>query len=231
MGALYVLMQPSPGCRKAESIPVEPALVMHAEGVMSLIFFLDFTGAALSLLCTIFCVRAHRAAWIFGFLAVLLNIVLYSQKGLFGKVFLDFVYLATTLYGWRRWSPNVDNQLPCINYFSWGERGKLAGVTVLGIILATPLFLHFTPSMNPVVDALMVVLGLTAQWLLCRRMVEVWYVYLLLDGIVAIVQFERSIPFHAILHLIYCGIAIAGMLRWQKMLTYQSQLAPQMSNG
>jgi len=74
----------------------------------------------------------------------------------------------------------------------------------------------------PIIDATIVTLALIAQWLLCRRIFECWHYLLIIDIIILAIQFERSLPFQVLLHLMYCCMAIAGCLQWGKVLVHET---------
>lgn len=76
---------------------------------------------------------------------------------------------------------------------------------------------RFTDSAVPFWDALTTALCIVAYWMLSRKWVEQWLVWLAVDVVTVGLYCYKGIPITAGLYLLYSALAIAGYLRWQRM--------------
>lgn len=185
---------------------------------------LDPIGASLSLLSTFCFVNAKRAAWIVGMLAILVNTTLYFFKGLYGQVALEGVYMVSMVYGLVLWTSSQNENKPTllISRLTPTHGIGLAVLNIVGVTVAWWLLSHFLNSTVPMLDALILCLSLTAQWLLCRKVFECWIVWFVVDAIVVWVHAQKGIPFHSGVHFIYLFLAVAGHFRWKKLMAAES---------
>lgn len=179
---------------------------------------LDFIGASLSLICTYYFTKAQRLAWLLGMIAIAVNSVLYFQKGIYGALLLEGVYFISMIYGWYQWA--TANNRPttlAIRHLQFFEGCLLTVAAVAGIFLLHLALITWTDSDIPLWDATTTILALTAQWLLCRKVLHCWILWFIVDAMIAALQFYKGIPFHSAVHWLYLIMAIMGYYRWQKL--------------
>lgn len=181
--------------------------------------WLDFTGASLSLICTYSFTQGKRYAWLIGIAAIILNFILYWQKGIYGHLLLEIIYLFTMLYGWYHWSAKKSPFLIRTLKFSQGLGYSL--LATVSIPLMAQALMYGINSDIPYWDATTTVLSLLAQWLLCIKVLDCWIVWFVVDALIASLQWHKSIPFHSVLHVLYLAMAVLGFIRWKKL--YQQQ--------
>mgnify|MGYP000713545896 CR=1 FL=1 len=81
----------------------------------------------------------------------------------------------------------------------------------------------------PYLDATTTVLSLIAQWMVCKKIIENWILWFVVDAIYVFLYFYKDIPAHGVLLIIYLGLAVAGFIRWRKLMGKQ-QMALQAEN-
>lgn len=189
--------------------------------------WLDPLGASLSLICTYYFSQAKKVAWALGILAIFLNSILYWQKGIYGYLLLEAVYLVSMIYGWYTWShKNHAGQTRLIRSLKRKEALWLTILALIAIFFLAHL-LKMTDSTIPYWDASTTVLSLLAQWLLCIKVIECWLLWFIVDAMVGGVQFYKGIPFHSAIHWLYLILAIVGFFRWRKLYATQHIAAKQ----
>ncbi len=67
-------------------------------------------------------------------------------------------------------------------------------------------------------DGLIASLSVVATWMLTRKYFELWYVWIVANGIALVVYLAAGLYPTAILFLVYFGMAIAGLTRWRSEL-------------
>ena len=78
---------------------------------------------------------------------------------------------------------------------------------------------YLTDSTVPVADAFTTALSIVGMWMLARKYIEQWLVWIAVDAVCVWLYAYKGIPLYAILYAIYTIIAALGYRRWRKMLT------------
>lgn len=183
-----------------------------------MIKILDIVGALLAFLATVYFVRANPIAWALSLIAISIDTCLYLLKGIYGDATLQAVYLVMCLYGWYEWRFGGKNhaELP-IRTLTAKTTALLILISVCGVSVATFLLKTYTNSTVPYIDAITTVCSLVAQWLLCRKIIENWVLWFIVDSLYVGMYFMKGIPMHALLNIVYLGMAVAGYLNWKKL--------------
>ena len=177
---------------------------------------LDIFGAFTSLLSTYYFIRLDKRAWWVTLLATSLNAVLYWQNGIYADMTLEFFYFLSTFYGWYLWREPENQKSSSIRSLSLKQGSFLIiSVGILFFILEN-LLSTLTNSNVALLDALTTSLSLAAQWLMCHKVITTWILWFITDALYAYMYFQKQLPFHGILMILYTGMAIVGYLSWAK---------------
>ena len=102
---------------------------------------------------------------------------------------------------------------------TWSAGGLLA-TGVLGAFaqnLNTLFPLAFSkPSAFPYIDSFTTVMSIVATFLMIRKRVECWYVWLLVDLVLTGVYFVKGVKFVALEYGVFCLIALLGAYNWTR---------------
>jgi nicotinamide mononucleotide transporter len=199
---------------------------MPAEEVMSLpVHLFDFLGASLGFIATCYYIRVNVWAWPISLIAYLVDITLYFYSGLYADSILNVFFFALTLYGWQQWLRGGSNSstLPISN-LTFRVALWLAVIAVGGTVLGATLLHAYTDSQVPWWDALTAVLSLIAQWLTCKKIIQNWQFWFVIDVMYAGMYFYKGIPLHAFLQIIYLGMAVIGYCHWKRQYLAQEPI-------
>lgn len=179
---------------------------------------LDISGAVFSLIATIYYVKADIRAWPMSLIATTLNVSLYGLTGIYGDMNLEMIYFFSAIYGWWVWRHGTTNrdELP-ITSLSARQYISFTLIAIIGIYSVAQILIHFTNSQVPWWDASTTVLSLIAQWLICRKIIQTWFLWFIVDAMYVGLYFDKAIYAHSILLIIYLGLAIAGYLNWLRL--------------
>mgnify|MGYP005832859921 CR=1 FL=1 len=92
----------------------------------------------------------------------------------------------------------------------------LAGVYAAAHIGLYLLLTRFTDSTVPFWDAGTTALSVVAMWMLSRKLVEQWLVWLVVDLVTVGLYLYKDLPYTAGLYALYSALAVAGYLRWRR---------------
>jgi nicotinamide mononucleotide transporter len=164
--------------------------------------------------CVWLCVREHLWNWPLGLANNVIFCALFWHSRLFADMGLQAVYFAFGVYGWWNW-------------LYGGQRHGALEVTRTplreGLVLAalTPLatwglwaLLVAVHDAAPFLDAVTTVLSLVAQYLLCRKRLENWLVWIAVDAIYVPLYLSRNLHLTALLYAIFLVMCLFGLRAW-----------------
>jgi len=181
---------------------------------------LEILGVISSLLYLLFSIRQSILLWPMGILSALLYTVVFYQSKFYADMGLNAYYFFISIYGWALWSRQKDGSgkgLPVISIsFKLAMLLSLISAVAfagIGIILD-----RYTDSPIPYWDAFTTALSFVATWMLARKILEHWMVWIVVDVISMALYLYRGLYPTLVLFAIYTIMAIIGYIQWKKTL-------------
>ena len=182
--------------------------------------WIELLGSALSIIYLYLSIKQKVSLWIFGFLCSLLYVVVFFQSKFYADMSLQFYYLGVSVFGWISWKagkPENRKELPV------KRTTPLSGAIILVIALVLYFLYYFIlseypDSPLPKADAFTTALSIVATWMLARKMIEHWWLWIIVDSVSAGLYFYKALYPTAILFVIYTVMAIIGYRQWKKSL-------------
>jgi len=145
-------------------------------------------------------------------------LVLFVQARLFADSTLQVIYIVLGFWGWYWWLKGGENQtvLKVMRTPGW-EYAMLLVVGIAGTVGMMRVLISVNDS-APLLDALTTVLSLIAQYMLTRKYLENWFVWITADVIYVGLYSYRHLYLTGILYAIFIGLCIAGYIAWSKSL-------------
>ena len=173
------------------------------------------TGAA----CVALLVRQNIWNWPLGIANNLAFIALFYRTGLYADVGLQGFYIAISIYGWWSWlHGGRDHGALTVTRVRPATAVLLAG-SVAGITVAlTWLLRRYTNSTVPVLDSLITALSLVAQFMMTRKWIENWLVWLTANCISVGLLIYKGLYVTSALYLVYQVLCVTGLLEWRRAL-------------
>ena len=182
----------------------------------SLKFWLDVIGAIFSLASTLLYIKANKSAWPISLVAICINIFLYYKTGIYGDMSLEIIYFTLVFYGWYQWAwGGANNTNLTISRITPKLGLLLSAIAFLGTCSLSCILINFTNSQVPYWDNSTTFLSLNAQWMICKKILETWAVWFVVDALYVELYFNKALPFHSTLLIVYCVLAIIGYYRWR----------------
>lgn len=185
---------------------------------MELKLLLQIIGTLLGLLYLWLEYKANIWVWIIGAIMPLVHGILYLTSGIYADAAMQLYYVAAGIYGlvvWRRAPKKKDDGIIKHTPRSW----IVSLVAVYAVLhVAIYFFLtEYTDSRVPVFDSMSTALSIVAMWMLSRKLVEQWLVWLVVDMISVGLYIYKGIPVTAGLYTLYCILAVVGYMRWRRV--------------
>jgi nicotinamide mononucleotide transporter len=177
------------------------------------------TGAA----CVYLVVREDVLNFPVGIANNILFLVLFFRASLFGDSALQIVYMALGIQGWYLWMRGGRNHTNLkitrtpTKTLLWLLLILLVGTGVLAVLLWS------IKGAVPLLDALTTVLSLIAQYMLNKKYLENWFVWMVADVLYVYMYFSRQLSLTAILYFAFLLLCIAGARRWWRTIRLRTQ--------
>ncbi len=182
---------------------------------------LDLTeafGFATGAVCVWLVTRGNIWNWPVGLANNIVFAVLFWKARLFADVGLQGVYFGLGVWGWWQWLHGGPGRSPLpVTRTRRIEWLAIALFLVAGTWALRELLIAVRGAV-PFWDALTTVICLAAQYLLCRKRLESWWLWIAADLIYVPLYFSRGLPLTAILYAGFIGLCITGLRRWKREL-------------
>jgi nicotinamide mononucleotide transporter len=141
-------------------------------------------------------------------------LVLFAEAKLYGDAGLQIVYVVLGFQGWYLWLHGGEKRASMS--VEHATRRMLLFVAVFVVVgtLALTLALRAARGASPALDALTTVLSLAAQYLLNRKVIENWHLWIAADVIYIYLYVARGLQLTAILYFIFLCLCVAGLRIW-----------------
>lgn len=162
-------------------------------------------------------VRQNIWSWPTAIINVSLYFVVFYRARLYADMGLQVFYAAISIYGWYHWLFGGANRtrlkVSLTPRLWWPLLALLwlAGSYALGTLLS-----RHTDAAVPYVDSALTVGSLVAQWMMTRKYVENWLIWILLDVAYVMVFIDRGLILTAVLYAIYLVLASLGFIEWRR---------------
>jgi nicotinamide mononucleotide transporter len=160
---------------------------------------------------------ARESLWNFpiAIISCLLYIVIYYRQGLYSDSGLQGIFIALSAYGWYEWRYGGRNktELPVAHVLpmEWA----LASAFVLAYTLGSGYYLsRHTDSTFPYWDSFTTGTSIAAQFLMMRKRLENWWLWILVDIIYVPILWVKHLYPTSLLYALYLGLAAYGYWQW-----------------
>ena len=143
-------------------------------------------------------------------------VVVFWRARLFADMSLQVVYIILSIIGWYLWlHGGTGHGRLRVQRAHWRE-GLALGVAVVAMTVAGTAFLRTVRDSAPFLDALTTSISLAAQYMLTRKLIENWHLWIVVDVIYVGLYASRSLPLTAVLYAIFLTMCVVGLLEWRR---------------
>lgn len=169
-------------------------------------------------------------SWIIGLINVVLAFFMFFQIQLYPDMFLQIFFFVTNIIGFWQWKfpeeseSNAINELKItklsIRNFALLSALGIVGTLIMGTFssnlheIAPKLF--SIPSAFPYMDSFTTVMSIVATFMLIRKKVEAWWIWLVVDVIATYMYYIKDVKLYSLLYFIFVIIAAFGAMEWTK---------------
>lgn len=183
--------------------------------------YLEILGVFFSLLYLFFSIRQNILLWPTGMISAILYMVVFFQSKFYADMGLNAYYFVISIYGWLLWSNRKgkgNEKELSISRLSRKLGVLLALISLVGFIGIGILLDRFTDSPVPYWDAFTTALSFTATWMLARKIIEHWILWVIIDLVSMALYLYRGLYPTLVLFAVYTLMAFIGYSQWKKSL-------------
>ena len=172
-------------------------------------------------------VREHVWSWPTAIVNVLLYVVVFYRAKLYADMGLQVVYAVISAYGWYHWLyGGAGHGELAVSRTPRRVALLLAPLTALSAAGLGTLFAHATDAALPFLDSSLTATSLAAQWMMTRKYLENWLVWIAVDVVyVPMFIYKRLYP-TAALYAVFLVLATMGYVQWRRSMSASSASAP-----
>ena len=155
----------------------------------------------------------------------IINTVIYTyllwKWSLLGDMMINFYYVVMSIYGWYHWTRKNDDIVAFpISSMTTAEKKWSLLIFIATIVFVAAVYIFFDKFTHwtSYVDTLVTGIFFVAMWLMARRKIENWILWIVGDIISIPMYFYKGYSFTSIQYLIFTIIAIFGYLEWKRTL-------------
>lgn len=181
--------------------------------------WLEAVAVAFGIVSVYLSVRENIWSWPTAIVNVALYILVFFQARLYADMGLQVVYVALNAYGWYQWLYGGANRT---ELHVSRTSARLAAVLVLvgvacAALLGTLLARH-TDAALPYVDSATTSTSLVAQWMMTRKKLENWLVWVAVDVVYIGMFVYKDLYLTSGLYAVFLVLSAMGYVQWRRSL-------------
>jgi nicotinamide mononucleotide transporter len=182
---------------------------------------LEITAVVFGIISVLFARKNNILVYPTGLISTLIFIyILYNFK-LYGEFIINIYYSAMSIIGWYLWSRRNNGQeefpISIMNSKEYKISGLIFTATLLFIALVYHFFDKFT-DLTAYVDAFTTALFFVGMWLMAKRKIENWIVWIIADIISVPLYFSKGLTVSSLQFIVFTIIAVLGYIEWKIFL-------------
>jgi len=180
---------------------------------------LEVFGFVTGALCVFLQVRENIWNWPIGITNNLVFLVMFWQHKLYADACLQVFFLSVSVYGWWKWLYGGEDHSPLSvqrtsRRFGW----LLVALTCAAAVGIYAVLRRYSDSDVPWGDATTTSRSLTAQFMLGRKLIENWLLWIGVNVLYIGLYCYKRLYLTAFLYAVFIVLCVMGYRSWQKSL-------------
>ncbi len=175
----------------------------------------EIIAVILGVIAVYFSTKQNVWTYPLGIISVFIYIFIFYEVKLYADMGLQVFFIVLQAYGWYEWLYGGENKtvlhvgkISFQNIF-FNIIFVVVGTAILGYTLH-----QLTDASLPYLDSFLAVLSMSGQWMMARKYLESWYVWILVNiGSIGMYG-VKELYFTMALYAVYLGLAVLGYKNW-----------------
>ncbi|HEV8410309.1 MAG TPA: nicotinamide riboside transporter PnuC [Gemmatimonadaceae bacterium] len=165
--------------------------------------------------------------WPIALINVSLYFVVFRDQKLYADMGLQVIYFVLSLYGWYEWLYGGKNKTELkISRGNPRMALTLTAIGVVGVAVLGTVFARYTDAALPYVDSATATTSLIAQWMITRKVLENWLVWIAVNVVYIGMFIFKHLYLTAGLYAVFFVLAVMGYLQWRRSYRADPLIAP-----
>ena len=148
---------------------------------------------------------------------VSLYTVVFYNSGLYSDMGLQVVYLVLSVYGWHQWLRGGEGHTRLHVSRASPRVWIISAAVAVMFWFALATYTSTLPGVSlPYLDSALVTLSLVAQWMMTRKILENWILWIVADIVYVPMFIYKQLYVTAALYLVFLGLATMGLIQWRR---------------
>lgn len=172
--------------------------------------------------------KANIYLWLVSIIMPAIYLYIFYVARLYADFAINIYYLLIAIYGWMAWKygfklfsakreKNGDEMLR-VSHVPKKLWIRLMAVYVILQLSITWVLIAYTNSDVPWLDSFTTSVSILAMWLLARKYLEQWLVWIVVDVVSAGLYLYKDLYYTSALYAVYAIIAIFGYYKWKSIM-------------
>lgn len=181
--------------------------------------YIELIGALTGLIYLYLEIKQRVWLWPLGIVTSAFYIYIFYVSKFYADMGLQFYYLFISIYGWYHWlfggNVRAKNTLP-VTHTPKSIYLPLFAASIAFFILIRFILVRYTDSPVPVGDAFTTALSITATWMLARKYIEHWWLWVVVNSVSLALYIYKGLYPTSVLFVFYTTMSVVGYYQWKK---------------
>ncbi|MFL5613434.1 MAG: nicotinamide riboside transporter PnuC [Gemmatimonadaceae bacterium] len=171
--------------------------------------------------------RENIWSWPTAIVNVGLYIIVFRRAGLYSDMGLQVVYLVLSIYGWYEWLYGGHDRTKLTVSRATMREWALTLPVALVFWFALARYTATLPGVAlPYVDSCLTTISLVAQWMMTRKILENWILWIVADIAYVPMYVYKKLPVTAALYALFLVLAVVGLRAWWRSYRAHGLIEP-----
>jgi nicotinamide mononucleotide transporter len=177
---------------------------------------LEICAVAFGLVSVYLSTRENIWSWPTAIVNVGLYVLVFHDAKLYADMGLQVIYLILSFYGWYEWLYGGEHRTELhVSRLTPFVAAVLLAIGATGSLALGAFLRKNTDAALPYLDSTLSVFSLIAQWMMTRKILENWTLWILLDvAYVIMFVFFKHLYFTAFQYAVFLALAAMGQVQW-----------------
>jgi nicotinamide mononucleotide transporter len=188
--------------------------------------YIEVLATLTGMIYLVYSVQGKLLLWLFGIITSSLYVYVYLDSKIYALMSINIYYVFISIYGWIHWRfPGEKNkeELP-VSRLSLRLSIYLMLISLLLFLVIIFVLKRYTNSDVAIWDAFISAFSITATWMLARKILEHWLIWIVVDLITVILSINKGLYPTVLLFIFYTSLAAIGFREWHKQWKNQREI-------
>jgi len=196
-------------------------LFSQYKGYTTTFIFLELLAVTFGIISVLYAKNNNILVYPTGLVSTMIYVYILFVFSLYGDLIINIYYTIMSVLGWYLWNKkrNGKDEFPIsVMKISDYRVSAFIFIGTMGFVVLIYYFFDKFTNWTAYVDTLTTALFFVGMWLMAKRKIENWIIWIVADMISIPLYFYKGLTFSSFQFLLFTIIAILGYKEWKKYL-------------